>query len=270
MQQTSQLYNTLLAAGAPKEARALIYWATNSYDIYYGYDDPNNPNGAQIVSATTRASMLDSSLSIGNCIAKELNLVVRNFAGYHTIPRMAKIVMQFRLNDGTQQSEWIPKGTFYIDTRDESYEGVLTINAYDSMLKSEQSFTKSGEQGQWPRPDIRAVSDTRKPDGVVNTIAAAMGVEIDQRTFAVMKEGYLINYPGIVLDNGIPQYSQDGAMSMRQILGYIGAMYGGNWVITDENKLRLIVLGDIPKFQALLIDENGNYITMGGYQIYVG
>lgn len=267
MQQTSQLYNSLLAAGAPKEVRALIYWATNSYDVYYGYDDPNNSNGAQIVSATTRASMLDSSLSIGNCIAKELNLVLRNFAGYHTIPRMAKIAMQFRLNNGTQQSEWIPKGTYFIDTRDESYQGVLTINAFDPMLKSEQPFTKPGPQGSWPRVDY---SNNPQNPGVVNTIATAMGVEIDPRTAAILNKGYQINYPGIVLEDGVPQYSQDGAMSMRQVLGYIGAMYGGNWVITDDNKLRLIVLGDIPKFQALLIDENGNYITMGGYQIYVG
>lgn len=251
MQQTSQTYKTLLAAGAPKEVRALIYRSTNAYNVY---------GQEKVVSATTRASMLDSSLSIGNCIAKELNLVLRNFAGMPTIPRMAQIVMQFRLNDGTQQSEWIPKGTYFIDTRDESYEGVLTINAFDPMLKSEQSFTKPGNQGNWPRSDV----------SVVNAIATAMGVSIDSRTTAIMTRNYQINYPGISLDNGTPQYSTDGAMSMRQVLGYIGAMYGGNWVITDENKLRLIVLGDIPQFQALLIDENGNYITMGGYQIYVG
>lgn len=250
MQQTSQLYNSLFAAGAPKETRALVYRSTNAYNVY---------GQEKIVSATTRASMLDSSLSIGNCIAKELNLVLRNFAGMPTIPRMAKIVMQFRLNDGTQQSEWIPKGTFYIDTRDESYEGVLTINAYDPMLKSEQSFTKPGNQGTWPRPDI----------SVVQTIATAMGVDIDSRTTAIMNKGYQINYPGIVLDNSNPQYSTDGAMSMRQILGYIGAMYGGNWIITDENKLRLIVLGDIPVPTNYLIDQNNNAITIGGYRILV-
>lgn len=250
MQQTSQLYNSLLAAGAPKEVRALVYRSTNAYNAY---------TQDKIVSATTRASMLDSSLSIGNCIAKELNLVLRNFAGMPTIPRMAKIVMQYRLNDGTQHSEWIPKGTYFIDTRDESYQGVLTINAFDPMLKSEQSFTKPGQQGTWPRLDI----------SVVQTIATAMGVSIDSRTTAIMNKGYLINYPGIVLDNGTPQYSQDGAMSMRQVLGYIGAMYGGNWIITDENKLRLIVLGDIPIPTNYLIDQNNNAITMGGYRILV-
>lgn len=250
MQQTSQLYNTLFAAGAPKEVRALVYRSTNAYNVY-GKD--------KIVSATTRASMLDSSLSIGNCIAKELNLVLRNFAGMPTIPRMAKIVMQYRLNDGTQQSEWIPKGTYFIDTRDESYQGVLTINAFDPMLKSEQSFTKPGNQGTWPRSDT----------SVVQTIATAMGVSIDSRTTAIMNRDYQINYPGIVLEDGKPQYSTDGAMSMRQILGYIGSMYGGNWVITDENKLRLIVLGDIPTPTNYLITQNSDIILIGGYRILV-
>lgn len=259
MQQTSQTYKTLLAAGALKEVRAKIYRTNSAYNIYYGYDDPDNPNGAQIISATTRAAMFDSELSIGNCIAKELNLVLTNFTGFPTIPRMAKIVMEFRLNDGTTQSEWYPKGTFFIDTRDESYQGILTINAYDPMLKSEQSFTKAGNQGNWPRSDV----------SVVQTIATAMGVEIDSRTTAILNKGYQINYPGIVLEDGTPQYSQDGAMSMRQVLGYIGAMYGGNWIITDENKLRLIVLGDIPVQTNYLITQNNNIITMGGYRILV-
>lgn len=249
MQQTDSTYNALLAAGAHKECQAIIN------------DDYNRPyTQEQIVSATTQAQMLDQNISIGGTYVKQLKLVLTNYSGMPTIPRMAKIVMQFRLSDGTTSSLWYPKGTYFIDTRDESYEGVLTINAFDPMLKSEQSFTQPGEQGTWPRLDI----------SVVQTIADAMGVSIDPRTTAILKENYQINYPGIVLEDGTPQYSQDGAMSMRQVLGYIGAMYGGNWVITDENKLRLIVLGDIPKFQALLIDENGNYITMGGYQIYVG
>lgn len=251
MQSTNATYNALFAANAPKQVRALIYRNTSNYNIY-GQD--------KIVSATTRASMLDSSLGIGNCIAKELNLVLRNFSGMPTIPRMAKIVMQFRLSDGTTSSSWYPKGTYYIDTRDESYEGVLTINAFDPMLKSEQSFTKPGNQGVWPRSDT----------SVVNTIATAMGVSIDSRTTAIMNKGYQINYPGISLDNGTPQYSTDGAMSMRQVLGYIGAMYGGNWVITDENKLRLIVLGDIPVPTNYLITQSNDIITMGGYRILVG
>ena len=267
MQQTDSTYNSLLAAGAHKQVRARIHinpksTAASAYDTY---------DQDRIVSAITQAQMLDQNISIGGTFVKQLKLVLTDLAGRRTIPRMAEIIMEFRLyQDEDHYSDWYPKGVYYIDTRDESYEGVLTINAFDPMLKSEQPFTKPGEQGQWPRPDIRAVSDTREPDGVVNTIAAAMGVEIDQRTFAIMNKGYQINYPGIVLDNDTPQYSQDGAMSMRQILGYIGAMYGGNWLVTDENKLRLIVLGDIPVLTNYLITQNNDTITMGGYRLLVG
>lgn len=241
MQPTSETYKALLAAGAPKEYRALIYRTSSSYNIY---------NNTKIVSATTRSAMLDSKLTIGNCIAKELHLVLRNISGMPTIPRMAQIRMQFRLNDGATQSEWLPKGTFWIDTRDESYGGVLAIDAFDPMLKAEQSFTRPGEQGQWPRSDIT----------IVNLIASRIGVTVDARTTAIITNNYQIPYPGY----------GDGAYTCRELLGYIGTMYGGNWIITDENKLRLIVLGDIPPGDTnLLVDQYGDYITMGGFRIIV-
>lgn len=241
MQQTSETYKALLAAGAPKEFRALIYRTSSSYNIY---------NKTKIVSATTRSAMLDSKLTIGNCIAKELHLVLRNISGMPTIPRMAQIRMQFRLNDGVTQSEWLPKGTYFIDTRDESYGGVLTIDAFDPMLKAEQSFTQPGEQGQWPRADFT----------VINQIASRIGVTVDSRTTAIINKGYRVPYPGY----------GEGAYTCRELLGYIGSMYGGNWIITDENKLRLIILGDIPPGDTnLLVDQYGDYITIGGYRIIV-
>ena len=242
MQPTSETYKALLAAGAPKEFRALVYRTPSSFNTY---------NADTIVSATTRAAMLDSKLTIGNCIAKELNLVLRNLSGLQTIiPRMAQIRMQFRLNDGATQSEWLPKGTFFIDTRDESYGGVLAIDAFDPMLKAEQSFTRPGEQGQWPRSDIT----------IVNLIASRIGVTVDARTTAIITNNYQIPYPGY----------GDGAYTCRELLGYIGTMYGGNWIITDENKLRLIILGDIPAGDTnLLVDQVGDYITIGGYRIIV-
>lgn len=250
MQPTSETYKALLAAGAPKQYRALIYRTTSSYNVY---------DNTKIVSASTRAAMLDSKLTIGNCIAKELHLVLRNLTGMPIIPRMAQIRMQFRLNDGVTQSEWLPKGTFFIDTRDESYGGVLQIDAFDPMLKAEQSFTQPGNQGNWPRSDIT----------VVNQIASRIGVTVDARTVAIITNNYQIPYPGIVLEDGT-QKTGNGAYTCRELLGYIGTMYGGNWIITDENKLRLIVLGDIPAGDtSLLVDQYGDYITIGGYRIIV-
>ena len=232
MQPVSILYRQLLAANAPKEIQAIIN------DVVY--------DQTKIVSASSKAALMDKAATIGNCVAKELNLVLRNPG---EIPRMAEIRMQFRLNNGTQHSEWIPKGTFFIDTRDEG-NGVLSIDAFDQMLKCDQSFTTSGEQGTWPRTDIT----------VVNQICARIGVTLDSRTAAIITAGYTIQYPGF----------GEGAYTMRELLGFIGSMYAGNWIITEENKLRLLVLGDMPDGStSLLITEYGEYITMGGFRIRV-
>lgn len=232
MQSVSLLYWQLLAANAPKEFRAIIAGVTYAQ--------------TKIVSASSKAAVMDKAATIGNCVAKELNLVLRNPG---EIPRMAEIRMEFRLNSGTQQSEWLPKGTFFIDTRNEG-NGVLTIDAFDPMLKCDQSFTTNGEQGTWPRTDIT----------VVNQICSRIGVTLDSRTAAIITAGYTIQYPGF----------GEGAYTMREILGFIGSMYAGNWIITDENKLRLLVLGDMPDDTTnLLITEYGEYIVMGGYRIRV-
>ena len=165
---------------------------------------------------------------IGNCIASTLDIKIRN---PNTIPRMAQVDIEVRLDDGETQSEWLPKGTYFIDTR-AIEDDVLHIVAYDAMLKTEQSFTQAGEQGDWPRTDIT----------VVNQIAQRIGVSVDARTTALMSRGYLVQYPGIVLEDGTPKYSADGGLTMREVLGYIGVMYGGNWFISDAGALRLVPL----------------------------
>ena len=226
MQTTSATYKSLLLAQAPKEVQAIIAGVT------YGQD--------KIVSASVSAAVEEESATIGNCVAKQLHLVLKNPG---TIPRMAQIQMRYRLNNGTQQSEWIPKGTFYIDTRQEDTFGVLTIDAYDAMLMTEQDFMQSGNQGQWPRSDIT----------IVNQIASRIGVTVDPRTTEIIRNSYMIPYPGY----------GEGAFTMREMLGYIGALYAGNFIITDEDKLRLLGLGEIPPETNYLVTEDGGAILFG-------
>lgn len=240
MQQTSETYRALLARGAPKQVRCNIYTSTGGDG--HTYDQPN------IVSATSRSSMLGDGTFIGNCIAKELHLVLRNVPD--PIPRMAKIFMEFRLYESNSAySEWLPKGTYFVDTRDEG-NGIIRLNCYDPMLKCDVSFTQPGDQGNWPMLDTDIVSE----------IAERIGVTLDARTPPIMNKRYEIGYPNY----------GESAYTMREILSHIGAAYGGNWVITDENKLRLIVLGDIPADSSnYLITQDGEYITIGGYRILV-
>lgn len=231
MQTTSATYNALLAAGAPKEVRCIIAGTT------YGQD--------KIVSATIRASLMEQAATIGNAVAKQLDITLRN---YGNIPRMAQIQVQFRLKQGNTASEWLPKGTFFIDTRDEG-NGVISITAYDPMLKADQSYTTSGSQGGWPKTDLQ----------VVQAICSRIGVTLDPRTTAIMTNGYRIEYPGF----------GEGAYTMRELLQFIASAYAGNFYITDENKLLLVGLGDIPPETNYLVEEHGDYILIGGYRILV-
>lgn len=231
MQPVSATYETLLAQGAPKEVRCIIAGTTYTQ--------------AKIVSATIRAALFDKAATIGNAPAKELNLVLRN---YGSIPRMAQIQVQFRLNDGTTQSEWLPKGTFYIDTRDEG-NGIISITAYDAMLKADQNYTTSGNQSGWPKTDLQ----------VVQNICSRIGVTLDSRTQAILTGGYQIPYPG---------FGED-AYTMRELLEFIAQMYAGNFWINDMNKLMLVGLGDYPPETNYLVTENGDAILIGGYRILV-
>lgn len=220
MQITNATYRALLAAGAGKEVRAVVGGVTYSV--------------AKIVSAKTTQALGKTSLPIGNCVAARLDLALWN-AG--SVPRMAEIELHVRLDDGETQSVWLHKGTYYVDTREyDAEDDVLTLHAFDAMLKTEQSYTQPGSQGTWPRTDAAVVAD----------IAQRIGVTVDVRTTALMTKGYQVQYPGIRLEDGTPQYSADGALSMREVLGYIGVMYGGNWIISETGALRLVPLAGEP------------------------
>ena len=124
MQQTSATYQALIAdPGARKEVRVTVA------GVLY--------EQGQIVSLSTSACLFaEDTMSVGGAIAKEINLALVNPG---TIPRMAEIIPSYRLVKGSQASEWIQKGIYYIDTRStDELTGVLTIHGYDAMLRAEQ------------------------------------------------------------------------------------------------------------------------------------
>lgn len=147
-------------------------------------------------------------------------------------------------------SEWIPKGVYFIDTR-ELQDGFVSIHGYDAMLKAEQPFP-SNTLG-WPAADT----------DVVSLIAETMGVDIDERT--VMTQGFPIQLPEqYVTDDG----SEMGdVFTMRDTLAGIAGLYGGAWIMNDYGKLQLLLPWDAPAESFYLLTENGDYITVGGNRI---
>jgi hypothetical protein len=89
----------------------------------------------------------------------------------------------------------------------------------------------------------------------VNEIAYQMGVSVDARTTALMTNAYTIPLPT--------------GYSYREVLGYIASMYVGCFIMSDEGKLRLVSLLELPHETNYLIDQIGNAITFGGDRILV-
>lgn len=218
MQTVPNNWNDVFAIDHKTEFKAVINGITYTY--------------SQIKSAQITKSMMDK-LTIGQATSAMLDMV---FRPQGTIPTAAKIECYVRLanyepttaitdeasniiktDDGyvlasaySVTTDWIPFGTFYIDTRETAANGLMTITAYDRMLAAEQSFPST--------------AGSMTMSAAVAYIAAAIGVDVDSR-------------------NQIAPYSIDspvGLYTMREVLSGIAAASGGNFVITENNKLRLI------------------------------
>jgi len=144
-------------------------------------------------------------------------------------------------------SEWVRKGVFFIDTREVTKNDddlrILTIHGYDSMLKANAEYPVSSEASP---TDIQAI----------NIIASAIGVEVDDRTTALIDRGYEVVAPI--------------GYTMIETLSHIASAYGGNFIINDVGKLQFIPLFNLPYDEAILADEDSNPIVIGEYCILVG
>lgn len=170
-------------------------------------------------------AVMNSPLTVGSCTAATLNLSILT---EDSIAASAPIVILGRLTDDVNYSEWLEFGTFYINQRDTSYEGLITVDCYDAMLKANQTYLQEGSSStEWPK--------TMKT--VVEEIAQRIGVSVDPRTQINVGGDYIVPEP---VD-----------LTMTQVLGYIGACHGGNWIITEDNALRLVPLATAPIVKAV-------------------
>lgn len=229
MQETSELYKTILADERHRKETRLLVDGTE-----YAEDDI-------IEMKTTAALFAEGVLSVGSAVAREIDV---SLFPRGSIARMARLEPFVRMVLGDSVSEWIPKGVFWIDTREpDDSTGVLTIHGYDAMLKSEQVWEPS-QSLTFPMT-FRAAA---------RLIAGEMGVELDNESDISTR--WEVDYPA-------------NDYTLRDVLRYIAAGCGGNFIMTDSGKLRLVQLGKLPEETYYLVDERGNPITFGGDRIVV-
>ena len=258
---TSDLYKRLYAAEHTVETRlvigdsgvlitedgyGIIFGNNNGQDIRILVEQGGAEDGfteSEIFSITTYHELFDGETPMVGCtVAGQID--VEMLYGYYNLPKMAIMVPYIRLvsADKTERSEWIKKGVYYIDTREITHNDsgleILKIHGYDAMLKAQADYP-SDSSANYPALDTV----------IVQKIAQAMNVEIDQRTWDVMNGGYTYGLPI--------------SYSMQEVLSSIAIPYAGNWIITDEGFLRLISFADIPKETRLLTDEIGYTLVFG-------
>lgn len=241
MYAVSDLYNTIIAQEN--------HWFEAKLDINgvsYTQD--------QIFSISIDYRMFtESQPTVGGCLSAELTASL--LAPSSAIPRMAQVKPYVRVTDGTQTSEWVPQGVYYIDTRETTNNDddlpILTLHCYDAMLKSEADYPSTTHE--WPYTDIDVVKEIAYAMGLQPSISSTAG--IDPRTIALMDKGYTLGLPI--------------GYSMREVLSQIAAMYAGNWVMNYDGQLLLVAVNGIPPETNYLIDSQYDAITFGGDRILV-
>lgn len=232
MQATSDLYKTILANPLHRKETKVVIGGTEY-------------SGSNLVSVSVSGGLFDTP-GVGGCASREVALTIFPIG---TIPRQSSIEVYVRLVAGTQQSEWIPKGKFFISTRTlDKRTGTLDIVGYDAMLKAEEVWLNDDYiYDNWPMPQSEAVAD----------IAYRIGVEVDSRT--ALSTQFPVEYP----------VDEDGDLTMREVLSYIAVSNAGNWIITDAGKLLLVGYGDLPTETNLLVTERGEAILFGEVRLLV-
>lgn len=223
-QTTSELWKTL--------------WRTRNTVKEYKFEINGVEYGPEEEVEHTYSNGIFEDFGFGNAYTASLTLSLFT----DDVPRAATIKRYIRLRNGTQVSEWLPKGTFFTNTRSDD-DGYWTIEAYDSMRKAEVVWTPDQSLG-FPLSMPAAAAE----------FARILGVELDSRT--VLNANYTIDYPA-------------NDYTIRNELCFIAAAHGGNWIITDENKLYLVPLLSAPAETNYLVEEYGGAITFGGVRILV-
>ena len=222
MRTMSETWNTLFASNnASLETVAVI----NGVE----YTEISNP-------IINRALMQDG-LSIGNAVSASCQFSVKSTSA--VIPRSAEVIIKSRLTDGTSTSEWLADGTFYISSRNiDPVTGILTLECYDALLKANADMPEllpwtdqngdviTNDQGDWL---YISAAYPRSMISLLNDILLVMDIELDPRTTLNSGVAYVIN-------------SVEPGTSIHDVLCQIAQANGGNWIMTPENKLRLVPL----------------------------
>ena len=142
---------------------------------------------------------------------------------------------------------WIPKGTFWINTREEDpLMNTVTLHCVDAMMFGEQDFIpEDSNLPPWNDETMRTVANMCVQK--INASTTGVNVVFDNPNDIQNTAPYILNAPPV-------------GYTVRQVLSGIAAAHGGNFIITPQNHLRFIPL--IPTDTEVDIQTNISNFTL--------
>lgn len=179
----------------------------------------NNVEYTGIEPPVITRSTMQSGVEIGNVVSAICTFVLDTG---NTVPKSAEVKIETRLVGGTDDepvySEWLPQGTFYISKRMfDQTTNTQNFECYDALLKANAVWEPASST--WPQ----------QTEDILDELLTIIGLQLDSRTSIV---SYAISKPN------------DGA-TIRDVLSIIAQHNGGNWIVTPDNKLRLVPIVDL-------------------------
>ena len=260
---TSSLYKAIVADPKHWEENRVVINGVEYYDDILESAD------------TSSCVFADSALSIGGAIVGEAEVVLRKTGVpgaelSKLIPRQATMDLYVRVcrqsyyGGGTvdtrgivgiavvhravvgrynsyggevEYSEWIPQGKYLVDSREAvGWSERLVLRGMDKMALANADYPSTSSHG-WPTT----------PANMIGDIATAIGVTVDSETQTLVN-GWSLG----------DKFQLPTEFSMREVLGYIAAAFGGNFVISKEGKLKLLQVYSLPAETEFLVREDGD------------
>lgn len=168
--------------------------------------------------------MFSDGFTIGSCPSGYFEFTARDQNAY--IPKNSEVRFEIKISGERGDTEWFPFGTYFIDNRAHG-KSTITFQCYDRMLLAEQNFWDAYIKVTGDT-SAKALRPEMKMSRAVDIICKALGTTLDPRS-------QIFNDTTIKVESDY---------TCREVLKAIAISNAGNFLMTDEDKLRLLVLAN--------------------------
>lgn len=224
-------YNTIFSNPSHYAEVQIIVGEVGGTRTTYGMD--------KLMSLSTHSSLYGDYIDIGNSNINAFNATLHGVLPT-AIPKMSRVEVWCRLTDGTNYTNWLPKGIFY--TKKPIYDsasGNLIISGYDVFYRAESlPYPIGSTVSGWNLETLRSVAQRM---ATFIDIALEDATQVGTDSFALPPFGY----------------------TAREILNDIATASGGNWMLTYVNSGTELAPVMTPKLRLVPIDSTNTVTALG-------